>query len=223
MSVLKEGYKKTEGGVIPEDWEVGTINDILELRKESFNPILEKNKKCIGLEYIEEASGRLIGFGNSNETTSIKSRFYKGDILFGKLRPYLRKYYLAEFEGVCVTEMLTLMANKSNNRFCYYKIQEDKFLEDINNKTFGTKMPRTSWKEIRDYQICIPPVKEQVQIAQILSLIDYEIDEYENKKQKLEELKKRGNATVINWKYKSFNKSLKYKNNYILKERERIC
>lgn len=187
---MREGYKKTEVGVIPEDWEVGSFKDILKLRKESFNPNIEDNKKYIGLEHIEEKTGRLLGVGKSEETSSTKNKFYKGDVLFGKLRPYLKKYYLADFDGVCVTEILPLVPINSINKFCFYKIQEDKFIEYINNITFGTKMPRTSWNDIKDYKIAIPPLKEQEKIAEILSTVDSQIDDTEKLIKKSKELKK---------------------------------
>ena len=187
---MREGYKKTDIGIIPEDWEVGSFKDIIKLRKESFNPLIENNEKYIGLEHIEEKTGRLLGIGESEETSSTKNKFYKGDILFGKLRPYLRKYYIADFNGVCVTEILPLVSINSNNKFCFYKIQEDKFIEYINNITFGTKMPRTSWNDIKDYKLAIPPLKEQEKIAEILSTVDSQIDDTEKLIEKSKELKK---------------------------------
>ena len=187
---MREGYKKTDIGIIPEDWEVGSFKDIIKLRKESFNPLIENNEKYIGLEHIEEKTGRLLGIGESEETSSTKNKFYKGDILFGKLRPYLRKYYIADFNGVCVTEILPLVSINSNNKFCFYKIQEDKFIEYINNITFGTKMPRTSWNDIKDYKLAIPPLKEQEKIAEILSTVDSQIDDTEKLIEKCKELKK---------------------------------
>jgi len=187
---VKEGYKKTELGWIPDEWEVGKFEDILVPRKETFNPKIEENEMYVGLEHIEEVTGRLICTGNSSDTSSIKNKFYNGDILFGKLRPYLRKYYMTDFNGVCVTEILVLTKKKSNNKFCYYSLQQDNFIEYINSKTFGTKMPRTSWNDIKEYPVCIPPLKEQQKIAEILSSVDTQIDDTDKFIEKTKELKK---------------------------------
>ncbi len=187
---MKEGYKKTELGWIPDEWEVGKFEDILVPRKETFNPKIEENEMYVGLEHIEEVTGRLICTGNSSDTSSIKNKFYNGDILFGKLRPYLRKYYMTDFNGVCVTEILVLTKKKSNNKFCYYSLQQDNFIEYINSKTFGTKMPRTSWNDIKEYPVCIPPLKEQQKIAEILSTVDTQIDDTDKLIEKTKELKK---------------------------------
>ncbi len=187
---MKEGYKKTELGWIPDEWEVGKFEDILVPRKETFNPKIEENEMYVGLEHIEEVTGRLICTGNSSDTSSIKNKFYNGDILFGKLRPYLRKYYMTDFNGVCVTEILVLTKKKSNNKFCYYSLQQDNFIEYINSKTFGTKMPRTSWNDIKEYPVCIPPLKEQQKIAEILSSVDTQIDDTDKFIEKTKELKK---------------------------------
>jgi type I restriction enzyme, S subunit len=187
----KSGYKMTELGEIPEDWEVRKLGDICDVRKEKFNPIGAENAKYIALEHIEQGTGRINGIGNSDETTSIKAKFKKGDILFGKLRPYLKKIWLADFNGVCATEILPLFVKYNyNSKFCFYVIQQDKFIEYTNQSSFGTKMPRTSWNYMREFVLSIPPLKEQQKIASILSSVDEQIEITDSLIEKTKELKK---------------------------------
>ena len=107
------------------------------------------------------------------------------------MRPYLNKYWYATFNGVCATELLPLTPkNEMDSIFFYYCLQQDRVLGYVTNRTFGTKMPRTSWSELKGILVPIPPLGEQKQIAEILSLIDENIEGYEKEKMEYEELKK---------------------------------
>jgi type I restriction enzyme, S subunit len=172
-------------------WQLKKLEDICEVRKGQFDPKKEPNTIYIGLEHIEQQTGRLLGTGDSSETTSIKSIFKTGDVLFGKLRPYLRKYWLATFDGVCATEILPLVTKKGiDSKFLFYIIQQDKFINYLDQKSYGTKMPRTSWKEMAEYNIMIPPLSEQRKIAAILSSVDEAIEKTEAIIEQTEKVKK---------------------------------
>lgn len=158
---------------INSSWRCGKVGDICEPRKGKIDPKKEPSQKYIALEHIHQQTGRLLGVGDSKETTSIKAIFKAEDVLFGKLRPYLRKYWFAEFDGVCATEILPVVAkNGTDRKFLYYIFQQDKFIDYLDQKSFGTKMPRTSWKDISEYDILIPSLSEQQKIADILTSVD---------------------------------------------------
>jgi len=172
-------------------WQLKKLEDICEVRKGKFDPKKEPNTIYIGLEHIEQQTGRLLGTGDSGETTSIKSIFKTGDVLFGKLRPYLRKYWFATFDGVCATEILPLTPKKGiDSKFLFYIIQQDKFVDYLDQKSYGTKMPRTSWKEMAEYNINLPPLSEQRKIAAILSSVDEAIEKTEAIIEQTEKVKK---------------------------------
>jgi len=188
MAEIREGYKKTEIGIIPEDWEVKPLGHFVA----NINKKYEQNDKdipYIGLEHLEVATGKLLGIGNTSQMKSSKNTFRKGDILFGKLRPYLRKYHYTEFEGACSTEILVLRPNK-NCEFPYYLIQSNNFIDTVSNQSYGTKMPRTSWKQMRSFLFPIPPLKEQEKIAEILSTADNHIEDLDRLIEDYELLKK---------------------------------
>jgi len=150
QKLLTEGighgeFKDSEIGRIPVGWGVVRLEKVAILSKAKFTPNNTESFDYIGLEHMNQEKGTINGIGNSNETLSTKNIFDKGDILFGKLRPYLRKFYLADFKGVCSTEILVIK-NKNNifNSFLFKIIQTEEFIEHSVSKVFGTKMPRTS-------------------------------------------------------------------------------
>ncbi len=173
MIDIKQGYKLTEVGIIPEDWEVKELGDICYPSKDRINPITNKqNYKCIELEHLSQGSGMLLGYTKSNELLSQKSLFEKGDVLFGKLRPYLRKYLLADFDGVCTTEIWVLKTEKNiSNQYLFHLVQSEKIIEAANIST-GTKMPRAEWKTVSETKIPLPTKTEQTAIATALSDAD---------------------------------------------------
>lgn len=187
--MISKGYKHTELGILPIDWEVVRLGEIAEIRKDKFNP--QKNKKvpCVELEHISQNLGILLGFIDSSNQLSIKNAFSKGDILFGKLRPYLRKFWRASFDGVCSSEIWVLQGKKVLNDFLFYLVQTDRFFQ-IANATCGTKMPRADWGLMKDEVFFIPPLAEQEKIAEILSTWDIQIQNYESLIAEKQNLKK---------------------------------
>jgi len=151
------------------------FGEIAELRKEKFNPVISnESKPCLELEHFEQATGKIIGFISSLEQKSIKNVFYKGDVLFGKLRPYLRKYWLAEFDGVCSSEVWVLKPKTTDisNSYLFNLIQTNEFIQAANVSS-GSKMPRADWGYIINYPFSIINSKnEQIAIAQLLSTWD---------------------------------------------------
>lgn len=151
------------------------LENIIELRKEKYNPLeSDINKPCIELEHFDQETGQINGFISSLEQKSIKNVFYKGDVLFGKLRPYLKKYWLAEFDGVCSSEAWVLKPKNNNiitKNFLFYLVQSELFIR-IANISSGSKMPRADWNYISEYPFPIPPLKEQERITKILLTCD---------------------------------------------------
>ncbi len=160
-----------------ENWAIKEFGDIVSIKCSKFDPKFQnERRKCIELEHIEQQSGRIVGYTNTFESTSTKNVFSKGDVLFGKLRPYLRKFAQAPFDGVCSSEIWVFTPQKSiRNDFLYYLIQSDSFLDQA-NKSCGTKMPRADWKVVSKYNFLLPPLVEQKKIAEVLSTVDKKID-----------------------------------------------
>lgn len=168
------------------EWVEDELDNIVEISKNKYNPLKnQESYKCVELENLSQETGQLLGYFDSKDQQSIKNKFNKGQVLFGKLRPYLRKYWLAEFEGVCSSEIWVLEGKKISNDFLYRIIQTDKF-HFISNISSGSKMPRADWSYMSEFPFYMPSSKEQEKIASFFSLIDKKI---ELQTQKVEDLK----------------------------------
>jgi len=170
---VKAGYKQTDVGVIPEDWAVVPFADIANIRKQKVNPQLEDDIFCIDLEHIARDSGRLLGYSDVPSDSTVKASFKKNDVLFGRLRAYLRKFWLAERDGVCSTEIWPIVAKPSvtTGQYLFQLIQTERFL-DAAVIAYGTHMPRSDWNVVKKVLVVIPPPPEQRAIATAISDVD---------------------------------------------------
>ena len=182
-------------GDVPEHWELRKLKFIAAQVSEKVE-IKSDNTNYIGLENIESWTGKLVESELVTEGTA--SRFRKNDVLFGKLRPYLAKVYLAEDEGFCSTEALVLRTSSQNPRFLFYFLLSRMFIDLVNSSVYGAKMPRASWDFIGSQLLPFPLLNEQHRIATFLDQKTAEIDEAITKKQRLIELLKEQKAILIN-------------------------
>lgn len=162
---------------IPVGWSVDEFGKIAFLSKEKYIPSPNEHMKCLELEHLEKETGQLKGYIDSALQSSAKNRFKKGDVLYGKLRSYLKKYTLAPFDGVCSTEIWVLRGwqEKLINIYLYLIIQTNKFNTACSVST-GTHMPRADWEYVSNIPFMYPPLPEQEKIAEILSCWDEGIE-----------------------------------------------
>ena len=180
--------KETEIGLVPEEWDVVRLGDVVEQRKETINPE-DGDWKYVGLEHIDPGESRLKKWGFSSEVRSSKSKFYPRDVLYGKLRPYLDKGVLADFEGICSTDIIVIKPKENlNDSLLSYLIHKNDFRDYATSTMTGVNHPRTSWRALSQFFIPLPPLLEQQKIASILSAVDEKIEKEETKKKALEEL-----------------------------------
>jgi len=154
------------------------FGEIAELRKEKFNPKNNaENRKCIELEHLDQGTGRLLGYISSENQKSQKNTFYKGDILFGKLRPYLNKYWNCNFDGVCSGEIWVLKP-KTNivlSNYLYIIIQTQQFFRPVRISS-GSKMPRADWGIVSSSIVSIlEDENEQQKVANFINSIEDKI------------------------------------------------
>ena len=196
MNVPKLRFKE-----FTDEWCNKKFDDLIDIKSNTYNPIKSNiNYRCIELEHINQNSGTINGFINSNEQKSNKNFFKKGEVLFSKLRPYLRKYWLAEFNGVCSSEIWVAKSKNDkliNNKFIFDIFQSNYFLQLCNLST-GSKMPRADWTFIREQSIPIPLLNEQLKIANFLNLLDKKIDLQNKKIEALKLFKSSQICTTLN-------------------------
>jgi len=184
-------FKETEIYRIPKEWHMTNLGNIVKQKKEAVSPCNIKPTKYVGLEHINSGDYRIRMWGDSSEVKSIKFQFRAGDILYGKLRPYLDKAVIAEWEGVCSTDIIVLEAKKRiNNIFILYLIHHPNTLRYAVSTSTGTNHPRTSWKMLSRLKVSLPSLPEQKKIAEILSVVERRFELLRNKKEKLGKVKK---------------------------------
>lgn len=172
---------KSKGTVLPKGWREIQLGEVCFPRKERFNPVANKEKKiCIELENLEKNTGRIIAYSSSFNKQSVKTIFFSGDVLYGKLRPNLKKYAFPNFSGVCASEIWALKINTNVciQKFVFYIVQSSRFTK-MSCRTTGTKMPRADWSLLRKCIVHIPSFPEQKAIASLLETWDTAIEKTE--------------------------------------------
>jgi type I restriction enzyme, S subunit len=126
-------------------------------------------RRFVGLEGISSAIGTLTDDDPPTKAALDSIIYRPGDVLFGKLRPYLAKSFMAESAGSGTSELLVLRPSKLiDSRFLLYLTLSSPWLEWADATSYGTKMPRTSWEAMSEYRIDLSPIDEQRRIARFL-------------------------------------------------------
>jgi type I restriction enzyme S subunit len=190
--VVQEGYLVTTSGHVPIDWRLLSLGDFVTKGRKKLDPKKEEAPlPCIELEHISQETGIILGTISTDGQRSVKNRFSAGQVLFGKLRPYLRKYAQPDFDGACSSEIWVLSGKRNlcDNDYLFYMIQSDRFLSAA-NVTSGTKMPRSDWDYVSEFVFALPSLKEQGRIAAVLKVCDAEIQLLAQKLDALQRQKK---------------------------------
>lgn len=158
-ALFPDTFEDSELGPIPKGWEAGVLGDIAETtRKQLHQDDLHAGLKYVGLEHIPRKSLSLSGWGDAAGLDSAKSAFSRGDILFGKLRPYFHKVVVSPFDGVCSTDILVCRAKSpSFYGLAMMHLFSESLIDYADRLSNGAKMPRVNWKDIADYPVCLPP------------------------------------------------------------------
>ena len=184
MSVPKLRFKEFQ-----EDWKAEQINTVISNKSQKYDPTNSKEDlPCIELEHLSQLTGEILGSVSSTNQKSIKNRFDEKSVLFGKLRPYLKKYAQPKFKGVCSSEIWVLTSKKLIHTFLFQYIQTGYFNQLANMQT-GSKMPRSDWNYFTEEDIYYPVDLEQTKIATFLSAVDEKIAQLSRKHELLQQYK----------------------------------
>ena len=155
-------------------WETKRLGDIASIRNQKVLPAnVNADTPCVELDHIGSGNGQLLKSSTAEYSTASKYRFFAGDVLFGRLRSYLRKFWLADRDGICTTEIWPLMVDTEqvDSEFLHAIVQSDQFFS-MASISYGTHMPRTDWGVMRNFTVMLPQVQEQRAIAEVLSDVD---------------------------------------------------
>lgn len=167
-------YNPTLKREIPEGWSVVPLKKLVHLVKGNVSPSeIDPSTPYVGLEHIQRKRLALEDWASSDTAESDKTVFEKGDILFGKIRPYFHKVTVAPFDGITSTDTL-IFRPSSKNYFgvALEVIFSEEFVLLASQSSTGSKMPRADWNVLNKYPVAIPREslleRFQVQIEKVL-------------------------------------------------------
>ncbi len=168
---------------IPGGWVWTRLGELIEPSNERADPLKIEKMPYIGLEHIEKDTGKLLIYGDSNEVKSTKTRFHNGDLLYGKLRPYLNKVIVVDFDGVCSTDILVFSKNSYiSNKYIANRFLCRDFVMYANQNVSGVQHPRVNFNILSQFPIPLPPFPEQramvSKIEQLFSDLDNGIENF---------------------------------------------
>lgn len=180
-------------GLVPSHWTAKPL-------KRVFSVVTERTPRrswALGLENIEGWSGRLLDTETEFEGEGVA--FEASDILYGKLRPYLAKVYVAERPGEAVGDFHVLRAHQADvvSRYIAYQLLTREMVSQLNGSTFGARMPRVGWDFMGSVAFAFPPLAEQAAIAAFLDRETGKIDGLVEVQTRLIELLKEKRQAVI--------------------------
>ncbi|MBU4262193.1 MAG: restriction endonuclease subunit S [Proteobacteria bacterium] len=159
----------------PLHWRVKRLKFSVDLINIKVS-VEESSLPYLGLEHIESWTGRKID-GEISNSEGVASSYLAGDVLFGKLRPYLAKVHLAQQNGLISSEALVVRSKAELHAefLKYYMLSRD-FINIVDSSTYGSKMPRASWNFIGNLPVLLPEIEEQQTIAHFLDFKTAQID-----------------------------------------------
>ena len=169
-------------GDIPAHWKIKRLKFSTDLINNKVN-VEDSSLSYLGLEHIESWTGRRID-GEISNSEGLASSFAAGDVLFGKLRPYLAKVHLAQHNGLISSEALVIRSKDGllAEFLKYYMLSRD-FINIVDSSTYGSKMPRASWDFIGNLPILLPMVDEQ---ENIISYLDENFQKFDEQKNRID-------------------------------------
>lgn len=156
-------------------WPTERLADVAKIERNGVDPSeIVSGTSYLGLEHIE-SGGRILGSQEvtEGELASTKFRFSNEHVLYGKLRPYLAKIALPDFEGICSTDILPVRPGpRIDKRYLAYFFRQPEMVEFASSRSTGANLPRLSPKALAEFQIPLPSLEEQKRIATILDQAD---------------------------------------------------
>ncbi len=186
-----------EANELPKGWVRTTLGDVTAPARISIQPNKSTTLPYIGMEHIESETMRLIGTSPASELKSNAVRFFPGDVLYGRLRPYLNKVFRPDFEGLCSSEFIVFRESSNlNSRYLQYFLNSWSFKEFASHLVEGDR-PRVDWGQLNVFDFLLPPLAEQSRIVaaieQQFTRLDAAVASLQQAKEKL----KRYRASVL--------------------------
>lgn len=164
-AALHEVFSQAES----KGWQEKEFSEVIKIEsKRNTRPL-----PYVGMEDVESGTGKLLGSRENREVKSSTSYFTPDHVLYGKLRPYLNKFLLPDFEGHCSTEFLPLLPDQASltREWLALWLQSGDVVSRINATGAGARMPRANMKEVAKFKIPLPSLAEQKEIVKKLDAL----------------------------------------------------
>ena len=174
--------EETEVGLIPSDWLIRPLLSVVRIARGQVDPRVEpyRTMTLVAPDHIEVGTGRLLERVSAKDQGAISGKylFTRGDVVYSKIRPYLRKAALVDFDGLCSADMYPLRPSSDVSAgFVLATILGHRFSKYAESVSARSGMPKINREELAAFAVALPPTKaEQDAIAAILSDMDSEID-----------------------------------------------
>jgi len=158
-------------GEIPQGWEVRKLGEISEsIRRNIPKGDCGEAQPYVGLEHIPRRSLALDAWEMTTDLGSNKLEFKKGEILFGKIRPYFHKVSIAPFDGLCSADTIVIRALRQEHYALVVAIvSSDEFVAHATTTSNGAKMPRANWDILEKYPVLLPSGSISLQFSELLA------------------------------------------------------
>lgn len=173
-------YKDSPLGRIPREWEVKPFLEVAMLPSGQVSPLADEYREMplVAPDHIESRTGKLIRIETVHEQGAISGKylFEPDDIIYSKIRPYLRKAWLADMKGLCSADMYPLRPKPGvSAMFLYTLVMGESFSEFANAVSMRTGIPKINRKELASFDFALPSSNEQTEIEKALTSTDQRI------------------------------------------------
>lgn len=161
---------------LPCGWVQTTLGELIEPRRVRADPQAKPTEKFVGLEHVEAHTTKLLGTKSAAAMKSSANAFRRGDVLYGRLRPYLNKVCQPDFDGLCSGEFVVMPENHAvAGAFLKYRLNAYDFVHFASHLNAGDR-PRVDFGQLRPFPLELPPKNEQERIVDLLTALFDELD-----------------------------------------------
>ena len=168
---LREVFDRSEA----QKWERKKLGEVAEIVAPQVDPKIPEYGELphVNGENIESGTAQLLYLNTAKQEgmTSGKYMFDAGDVLYSKLRPYLRKVVLVDFKGLCSADMYPIKFDPRwlNSEFAVWLLLSDKFTSYANEASARSRMPKLNREQLFEWETSIPPLKKQKEVAAFIN------------------------------------------------------
>lgn len=156
------------GDVLPAGWVWTTIGDVIDTAKNRCNPQDFPDLRFVGLEHVQPHTTSISGYVPAASMRSTANYFQAGDVLYGRLRPYLNKVTSPEFDGLCSSEFIVFKKrDEINNKYLMYFLSSWSFVNFASHLNTGDR-PRVDFEQLKPFPLPLPPLAEQHRIVEAI-------------------------------------------------------